>query len=364
MSKQSHSQGRESGSSQLPVQLFSSTLSWKLHDLAKAKYFYAWFLALAIYPVVAAIIVTRTSTWSSLITRFVVFFSAFLVFGTLPFACQVKKMTKIPKLRSLLAKEVVELGPRFTLNDWDLIARRANEYLLQEGLWHSHFCIYDGEECRRYFKGQVYLPYVSESSEDQNEQLAARIYEKSYEGYWKSQELAKTTTSGESYQNLPKDIFHFSFVYDLAYGAKLALKALPFCSLLLIVSGLKIDPQGVAMASVLSFLQLITPCYLDARRERKMTISSPVHVLTLFKLELQLEPGESASEWDKIAKKMNCYLRDKCRFRGRKVFFDGKQCHANFDSLLALTLPDGGIKKSRYPELVCFANECRSTPFP
>ncbi|CEP62653.1 uncharacterized protein LALA0_S06e00606g [Lachancea lanzarotensis] len=346
---------------QLPVELFSSKLSWKLHDLAKAKKYYVWLFALAIFPVVTLSILKKTGTWSSWITKFVVLLSAEIVLASLPFACQFKKLNRIPKLlRPLLIKEVVELGLDFRHENWNMIAKRANEFLLQEGFWHSELCIYDGEECLRYFRGQVYLPYVNVPSESREEQLAARIYEKSYEDYWNSQKLAKITTAEEPCQNLPKDTYHFSFVYDLVYGGKKALKYLPVVVLTYLLLNFKISPKLIVTASVIGFLQLMCFSYPLTRQGRKTVLSRPVHVLTLMKLKLHLEPGESASEWDKVAKKMNTYLNEEGILRDRTVFFDGRECHEKFKSLLASILADGDIKRNMYPELIRFAIECKT----
>ncbi|CEP62654.1 uncharacterized protein LALA0_S06e00628g [Lachancea lanzarotensis] len=351
---------RELGYSQLPVELFSSKFSWRLHDIAKARYFYVWLFSLAIFPMVAAILVLKTNTWSSMVTRYIVIFSGELAFGSLPLACQVKKLKSISKLRSLLVKEVVRLGPDLNYDDWNLIAQHANEYLLQEGFWHSEHCIYDGAECLSYFRAQVYLPSINNPSENHDELLATELYEKSYEDYWNSQECVKFTTVQETNQTLPKDTYHFSLVYDLILGAKEALAFLPLVMLFFLLLVSKINLTMLVTYSVLWYLQLLASFCFLTRMSRKHVIFTPMNVMRLLKLELQLEPGESAREWDEVAKKMNTYLKDEGVFQGKRVFFDGKECHAKFQSLLAATLPEDDTKKSLYPELVCFASEFRT----
>ncbi|SCU79090.1 LAFA_0B00650g1_1 [Lachancea sp. 'fantastica'] len=351
---------REPRFSKLPAELFSSKMSWKLHDLAKAKYFYVWLFTLAIFPFVAVIVVKSTSSWSSPLTQFITFMSGELVLATLPFAYFFKKQNSIAKLRSLLVKEVVELGSGFDHASWVLIARHANEYLREEGLWHSNLCIYDGEECLRLFRSQVYLPFVNSSSIIQEEQLAVQIYEKSNESYWNSTELIEITMSLKPHQNLPIDTYRFSLVYDLAYGAKQALFYLPAVMLFYSLLAWRFDPAGIAVTSVLGILQTLPGFFLYTRLSRKQAPSTPKHVLMLFKMEQQLVIGESAKEWDEVAKEMNFYLNNEGVMRDRRVFFDGKECHARFQSLLASTLSCDGFEKSLYPELIQFATDCRT----
>ncbi|CEP62655.1 uncharacterized protein LALA0_S06e00650g [Lachancea lanzarotensis] len=360
MLRESQSFRQSSDVSQLPAKFFSSKLSWRLHDLANARYFYVWLFALAIFPVVTTSIVKKTGTWSSSITKFTVFVSAEIVLATLPFASQFKKRKNIKKLRSVLLKEVVELESDFAHKHWDLIAKHVNEYLLQEGLWHSEHCIYDGEECLRYFRDQVYLPFVVNPSEKHDEQLATQIYEKSYEIYWSSQELITKIAALEPNQNLPRDTYRFSIVYDLIHGIKPALKFLPVVVLSSLYMKWKMSLKIIATASVFGFLKLMcSSCHLT-RRSRGRALSQPLHILTLLKLEYHSEPGESANKWDEVAKKMNTYLNEEGVLPDKRVFFDGKQCHAKFESLLAATLPDDDIKKSLYPELIRFASEFRA----
>ncbi|CEP62656.1 uncharacterized protein LALA0_S06e00672g [Lachancea lanzarotensis] len=305
--------------SQLPANFFSSKLSWRLHDMAKAKYFYLWLFTLAIFPVIAASILKKTGTWSSPITKVIVLLCAEFVLASLPLACQLRKVDSTSKLRSRLVKEVVGLGSDFKYDDWDSIAQHANEYLLQEGFWHSKHCIYDGEECLSYFRAQFYLPIVNDPSENHDELLAAELYENSYGNYWSSQGCGKIATVQEAGQSLPRDTYHCSLVYDLVYGSKQALKCLPVAVLVYLLMAWKANLRVTVILSTLGFCQLLCFFCPFTIAKRKWIPFTPIHVLTLMNLEVQSEFGESARKWDEVAKKMNIYLNEEGVLPERRV---------------------------------------------
>ncbi|CEP62652.1 uncharacterized protein LALA0_S06e00584g [Lachancea lanzarotensis] len=345
---------------QLSPELFTSYLSWRLHNLVKASYLFVWLFATACFSLAAAIISKEMGNWFSETAKVCVFLSLAALFKSIPFW---KTAKLVPELYPQLAKEVAELGPNYSPKDWDLLAQHANEFLFKEGLWHSKLYFYDGEECLHCFRCSVYLPTVRTASEKRNGQLAlaAQIYEKSLGNYWNAWEAAENTQVEAPRQYLPKDRYRFSILYDWAYGAK-HISYFPLlwmlCSLW---SGRKNDSRTVDLSTFGGLVVVFyTICMFWERPSAKEFPLTPIQILKFLKLVAELKPGQSDMEWDGVARKMNAFLNETGGLRIINYFFDGKECRAKFQLIMAKVIPNSGIEKSSFPELIKFASEFKT----
>ncbi|SCU87832.1 LANO_0D00210g1_1 [Lachancea nothofagi CBS 11611] len=132
-----------------------------------------------------------------------------------------KRYRCLPKLRSYLVQEIIQEKLEVHLKDWDVIAFYANVYLHREQLWHTEFCIYNGKECSELFRSFVYCPSLEADHNDEDENLAVQIYEKSFENYWKSKDNSAIMINDK--HKLPKELYRFR----LAWNAKAIMKKAP-----------------------------------------------------------------------------------------------------------------------------------------
>ncbi|SCU83306.1 LANO_0B08856g1_1 [Lachancea nothofagi CBS 11611] len=339
--------------SQLPYSLFRSKLSWRLHEFVKAPFFYAWILTFTVLSLIPFAIRRAFRSCPLYVSGMLTFLNIEFL-GLLPFMYVLKRDRCLPKLRSYLVQEVIQLKPEAHFRDWDIVALHANGYLRREQLWHTELCIYNGKECSELFRSFVYCPSLKANHDDEDERLAVQIYEKSFESYWKSKENYVSTTNDR--RKLPKEVYR----YRLAWNAKAVMKKasrwmilVPYYAVIINWgNGLLVFYFGLLLGSC----QLLIYSYSSLCAERRTLFNTPLLILTFLKLKTLQEPGEDLEKWNNISRFMNTYLLKESVWRDGEFFFDGEDCRAKFESILTTVISEQVPHiRGSYPELTSYA---------